>query len=124
MHHGSPRGQAVLERVIVVKPNGDQPPQDTFVPRQVGLIPGLREAVQAQAVRPDLVIVAQAHHLQDIAILESREGILPHDAVENLTSVSGVIKTSRRPANLSVRRVWLNRLLIFLAMVYARDGTG
>ena len=102
MHHRSPSRQAVLERVVVVKTNGYQPPQDTFVHRQIGLVPGLQEAVQAQAVRPDLVVVAQAYHLQDVAILGSREGILPHDAVNNLTSISGVVKISRRPANLSV----------------------
>ena len=102
MHHRSPRRQTVLERIVVVKPNGYQPLQDAFVPRQVGIVPGLREAVQAQAVRPDLVVVAQAYHLQGVAILGSREGILPHDAVNDLTSISGVIKISRRPAYLSI----------------------
>ena len=71
MHHRSPRRKAILEGVVVVKPNGYQPPQDTLVHRQVGLVPGLREAVQAQAVRPDLVVITQAHQLQDITILSS-----------------------------------------------------
>ena len=102
MHHCSPCRQAVLEGIIVEKPNGYQPPQDTFVPRQVGIVPGLQEVVQAQAVRPDLVVVTQAYHLQNISILRSREGILPHNAVDNLTSISGVITISRQPANLSV----------------------
>ena len=61
MHHRPPRRQAVLERVVVVKPDGYQLSQDTFVHRQIGFIPSLQEAVQAQAVRPDLVVVAQAH---------------------------------------------------------------
>ena len=37
----------VLERVVVVKANGYQPSQDALVPCQVGVVPGLREAVQA-----------------------------------------------------------------------------
>ena len=69
MHHRSSRGQAVLERVVVIQPDGYQPSQDTFVPHQVGVVPGLREAVQAQAIRPDLVVIAQAHYLQDVAVL-------------------------------------------------------
>ena len=76
MHHRSPRRQAILERVVVVKPDGYQSSQDVFVPRQVGIVPGLRETVQAQAVHPDLVVIAQAYHLQVIVILRSREGIL------------------------------------------------
>ena len=35
-----------------------------------------------------------------------------------------MVKTSRRPANLSIRWVRLDRLLVFLAMVNTRDGTG
>ena len=97
MHHRSPRRKAILERVAVVQPNGYQPPQDALVHRQVGIIPGLRKAVQAQAVRPDLVVVAQAHQLQDIAVLLSREGILPHDGVDNLGRISGRAKVSRQP---------------------------
>ena len=96
MHHRSPRRKTVLEGVIVVKPNGYQPPQDAFVHGQVGIVPGLREAVQAQAVRPDLVVVAQAHQLQDITILSSREGILRHNGVDNLGRVSGIFKLARR----------------------------
>ena len=97
MHHRSPRRQAVLERVIVVKPNGYQPPQDMLVHRQVGLVPDLREAVQAQAVRPDLVVVAQAHQLQNVSVLSPREGILPHDGVNDLGRISGIAKVSRQP---------------------------
>ena len=95
VHHCSPCRQAVLECVIVVQPDGNQPSQDALVSRQVGVVPGLREAVQAQAIHPDLVVVTQAYHLQDVVILGPREGILPHDAVDNLTSISGVIKISR-----------------------------
>ena len=102
MHHRSPRRKAVLEGVVVVKPNGYQPPQNAFVHGQVGLVPGLREAVQAQAVRPDLIIVAQAHQLQDVTVLSPREGILSHDAIDDLMDVSGIVKISRRPAYLSV----------------------
>src|ERR1700753_2001484 len=94
MHHRSPSRQAVLERVVVVQPNGYQPPQDTLIHRQVGLVPGLREAVQAQAVRPDLVVVAQAHQLQDITILSSREGVVRHNGVDNLGRVSGISQAS------------------------------
>ena len=94
MHHRSPRRQAVLERVVVVKPDGYQPPKDTFVHRQVGFIPGLREAVQAQAVRPDLVIVAQAHQLQDVAVFSSREDIFRHDGINNLGRVSQVAQSA------------------------------
>ena len=102
MHHRPPRRKTVLERVVVVKPDGHQPPQDTFFPHQVGIIPGLRVAVQAQAVRPDLVVVTQAHQLQDVTILGSREGILPHNSINNLARISGVVKISRQPAYLSV----------------------
>ena len=96
MHHRSSRRKAVLERVVVVKPNGYQPPEDAFVHRQVGLVPGLRKAVQAQAVRPDLVVVAQAHQLQDVSVLPSREGVFHHDGVNNLGRVSGIAKASRQ----------------------------
>ena len=96
MHHRSPRRQAVLERVVVVKPNGYQPPQNTFVHRQIGIVPGLREAVQAQAVRPDLVVVAQAHQLQNVAVLPSGEVVLSHDGINNLGRVSGVVKPPRQ----------------------------
>ena len=94
MHHRSPSRQAVLERVVVVQPNGYQPPQDTLVHRQVGLVPGLREAVQAQAVRPNLVVVAQAHQLQDVAILPPRESVLRHDSIDNLGRVSQVAQSA------------------------------
>ena len=93
MHHRSPRRQAVLERVVVVKPYGYQPLQDSFVHRQIGIVPGLREAVQAQAVRPDLVVVTQAHQLQDVSVFLPRKVVLCHDGVDNLGRVSGTIKS-------------------------------
>ena len=96
MHHRSPRRKAVLEGVVVVKPNGYQPSQDALVHCQVGLVPGLREAVQAQAVRPDLVVVAQAHQLQDVTILSSREGVLRHNGVDDLGRISRIAKLARR----------------------------
>ena len=99
MHHRSPRRKTVLEGVVVVQPNGYQPPQDALVHRQVGLVPSLREAVQAQAVRPDLVVVAQAHQLQDVAIFLSREVILSHDGVDNLGRVS---RTSKKLVELNL----------------------
>ena len=122
MHHRSPRRQAILESVVVVKPDGYQPPKDTFVHRQVGIVPGLREAVQAQAVRPDLVVVAQAHQLQDVAVFLSREVVLSHDGVDNLGRVNRISENLVNSTYLLVRRVRLNRLLTFLTMVYTRDG--
>ena len=97
MHHRSPRRQAVLERIVVVKPDGYQPSQDAFIHRQVGIVPGLREAVQAQAVRPDLVVVAQAHQLQDVSVFPSREGVLRHNGINDLGRVSGIAKVFRQP---------------------------
>ena len=94
MHHRSPRWKTILERVIVVKPNGYQPPQNAFIHRQIGIVPGLREAVQAQAVRPNLVVVAQAHQLQDVAILPPRESVLRHDGINNLGRVSQVAQSA------------------------------
>ena len=54
------------------------------------------EAVQAQAVRPDLVVVAQAHQLQDVSVLPSREGVLRHDNVNDLGRVSDVVEPPRQ----------------------------
>ena len=60
------------------------------------ITPGRRKAVQTQAVRPDLVVVAQAHQLQDVAVLSPREGVLPRNGVNNLGGVSELVKVSRQ----------------------------
>ena len=66
---------------------------DVFIPGQVGVIPGLWEAVQAQAIHQELVIIAQANNLQGVMVLRPWSGVLPHNAVNNLSTPSVGTKT-------------------------------
>ena len=43
--------------------------KDVFISGQIGVFLGLQETVQAQAIRPELVVIAQANYLQDVMVL-------------------------------------------------------